>query len=51
MKTEFVIALALAIPVIVFPAMLVCYLNFGGVCTAVRGARKGNKKTVVAGPA
>ena len=38
--TEFVVALAVAIPVILFPVALVWYLNIGGIVQAVREARK-----------
>jgi hypothetical protein len=40
MNVELVIALAIAIPVILFPAAFVWYLNIGGVITAVREATK-----------
>ena len=39
METGVVIALAIAIPVILFPAAFVWYLNLGGVFQAVREAR------------
>ena len=35
----FVIALAVAIPVVLFPAALVWYLNIGGAYAAVKEAR------------
>ena len=38
--TQFVIALAVAIPLILFPAALVWYLNIGGIVQAVREAHK-----------
>ncbi len=36
MQWEFVIALALAIPLILFPAAFVWYLNIGGLIEAAR---------------
>ncbi len=39
MEWQIVVALAVAIPVIVFPAAFVWYLNIGGVVQAVREAR------------
>jgi hypothetical protein len=39
MEGQVVIALAIAIPVILFPAAFVWYLNLGGVFQAVREAR------------
>jgi hypothetical protein len=39
METGMVIALAIAIPVILFPAAFVWYLNLGGVFAAAREAR------------
>lgn len=38
--TQFVIALAVAIPLILFPAALVWYLNISGIVQAVREAHK-----------
>jgi hypothetical protein len=50
-----IVALALAIPVILFPAAFVWYLNIGGIYAAVKEARekrlaqeKGAKATVEA---
>ncbi len=40
MEWEFVIALIIAIPVILFPAAFVWYLNIHGVLRAVREARR-----------
>ena len=40
MQWEFVIALLVAVPIILFPAAFVWYLNIGGIYTAVRGALK-----------
>lgn len=55
MQWEFVIALIVAIPVILFPAAFVWYLNIGGIHQAVQEARqrrlareKGTKATVEA---
>jgi hypothetical protein len=39
MQTELIVALVIAIPVILFPAAFVWYLNIGGVVQAVREAR------------
>jgi hypothetical protein len=39
MNAELVVALVVAIPVILFPAAFVWYLNLGGVVKAVREAR------------
>jgi hypothetical protein len=39
MEWEFVIALVIAIPVVLFPAALVWYLNVGGIYTAIKEAR------------
>jgi len=40
MEWQLILALVLAIPVILFPAAYVWYLNIGGVRAAVREARK-----------
>ena len=39
MQWQLIVALAVAIPVILFPVTLVWYLNIGGVVHAVREAR------------
>ena len=39
MEGQVMVALAVAIPVILFPAAFVWYLNFGGIVEAVREAR------------
>ena len=39
MKWEFVIALLIAVPVILFPAAYIWYINIGGVYTAIREAK------------
>ena len=39
MQWELVIALVIAIPIILFPAAYVWYLNIGGIYTAIREAR------------
>ena len=36
MQWEFVVALAIAIPIILFPAAFVWYLNIGGLYAAIR---------------
>ena len=38
MQWEFVVALVIAIPIILFPAALVWYLNIGGIYAAIRKA-------------
>jgi hypothetical protein len=42
MEIQVVIALAVAIPIILFPAAFVWYLNIGGVMQTVREARARN---------
>ncbi len=44
MQWEFLVALVLAIPVILFPVAFVWYLNIGGISAMVREARE--KRTV-----
>lgn len=44
MQWEFVVALVVAIPVILFPAAFVWYLNIGGITHAVREARAARAK-------
>ncbi len=39
METAMVVGLAIAIPVILFPAAFVWYLNIGGIVATVREAR------------
>lgn len=48
MEGTMILALALAIPVILFPAAFVWYLNIGGVVHAVREARAAREKKAVA---
>ena len=40
MQWEFVLALIIAIPVIIFPAAFVWYMNIGGIYVAVREVLK-----------
>lgn len=40
MQWEFVIALVIAIPIILFPAAFIWYLNIGGIYHAIQEARK-----------
>ena len=40
MQWEFIVALVIAIPVIIFPAAFVWYLNIGGIAQMVKGAQK-----------
>ena len=42
MQLELIIALMVAIPIILFPAAFVWYLNIGGVCAAVKKAHLRN---------
>jgi hypothetical protein len=47
MNTAMIVALVVAVPVILFPAAFVWYLNIGGIVQAVRQARaKKTAKTV-----
>jgi len=39
MQWEFVLALVIAIPIILFPAAFVWYLNIGGIYAAIKEAR------------
>ncbi len=40
MQWEFVVALVIAIPIILFPVAFVWYLNIGGIYAAIKEARK-----------
>ena len=40
MQWEFIVALIIAIPIILFPVAFIWYLNVGGIYAAVRAARK-----------
>ena len=40
MQWEFIVALVLAIPIILFPAAFIWYLNIGGIYHAIQEARK-----------
>jgi len=40
MQAEFIAALVIAIPVILFPAAFVWYLNIGGIYAAIKEARE-----------
>ncbi len=48
MEWTFVVALIIAIPVILFPAAFVWYLNVGGIVHAVKEARKTARAKIVA---
>jgi hypothetical protein len=48
MEITMIVALVLAIPVILFPAAYVWYLNVGGIVLAVRQARAAKAKKVAA---
>ncbi len=39
MQWEFIVALVIAIPIILFPAAYVWYLNIGGIYTTVKDVR------------
>jgi hypothetical protein len=43
MQFEFIVALAIAIPIILFPAAFIWYLNIGGVYAAMKEARAARK--------
>ncbi|MDO9333749.1 MAG: hypothetical protein Q7T57_04420 [Dehalococcoidales bacterium] len=43
MSIQVIIALAIAIPIILFPAAFVWYLNIGGVFASVKEARAARK--------
>ena len=45
MQWEFIVALVLAIPVILFPAAFVWYLNAGGIYHAIQEARQKRQAT------
>ena len=57
MQWEFVVALVLAVPLVLFPVALIWYLNIGGIYSVIQRARsKGTApergaKTVVTGRA
>ena len=40
MQWEFIVALVIAIPIILFPAAFVWYLNIGGIYVAIKDARE-----------
>lgn len=44
MQWELIVALVIAIPVILFPAAFVWYLNLGGIVQAVREAKAARAK-------
>ena len=48
MQWELIVALVVAIPIILFPAAFVWYLNIGGVVHAVREARAAREKKAAA---
>lgn len=43
MQWEFIVALVIAIPIILFPAAFVWYLNIGGIVQAVQKATRKTK--------
>jgi len=40
MQWEFIVALIIAIPIILFPVAFIWYLNIGGIYRAIQEARK-----------
>ena len=40
MEWQFIVALVLAVPIILFPVAFVWYLNIGGIYAAIREARQ-----------
>jgi len=44
MQWEFVVALVIAIPIILFPAAFVWYLNFGSIYAAIKERRAAREK-------
>ena len=44
MQIELIVALVVAIPIILFPAAFVWYLNIGGIVAAIREARSARVK-------
>ncbi len=44
MEWQFIVGLAIAIPVILFPAAFVWYLNIGGILHTMREARLAREK-------
>ena len=48
MEWQVMVALALAIPVIIFPAAFVWYLNIGGIVHAVKEAKAVREKKAAA---
>ncbi|MFC1871326.1 hypothetical protein ACFLYF_02865 [Chloroflexota bacterium] len=51
MQWELIVALVVAIPVVLFPAAFVWYLNFGSIVQAVREARQARAHEKTAQPA
>ena len=47
MELTMIVALVIAVPVILFPAAFVWYLNIGGIVHAVREARAAREKKAV----
>ena len=47
MQWELIVALVIAIPVVLFPAAFVWYLNIGGLAQAVREARQAAREKKV----
>jgi len=39
MQWEFIVALVIAIPIILFPAAFIWYINIGGIYAAIKDAR------------
>ena len=45
MQWEFIVALVIAIPIILFPAAFIWYLNAGGIYHAIQKARQRKRTT------
>jgi hypothetical protein len=48
MQFEMLVALVVAIPIILFPAAFVWYLNIGGIVQAIREAKAAREKKAAA---
>ena len=48
MEWEFIVALVIAIPIILFPAAFIWYLNLGGLMRVMREMRARERKTAAA---
>jgi len=48
MQIELIIALVVAIPIILFPAAFVWYMNIGGIVAVIRDAKEARAKKATA---